>query len=150
MEFYFVIYLENTDFLCFFIFWVVFGLFLKFFFLLMMLFTSLLCNQSSRSASHLSCLRPLWGEERWVHGRFLGLQRTPWVTGASSLPWPIVTSHLPHKLLLICCFPSVFIIKDLLTNKQLGQERNKCSKDFLFPEHSLVKEEQPVNYQYQK
>ena len=26
----------------------------------------------------------------------------------------------------------VFIIKDLLTNKQLGQERNKCSKDFLF------------------
>ena len=59
-----------------------------------------------------------------------GLQRTPRVTGASSLPWPAVTSHLLHKPLLVCCFPSVFIIKDLLTNKQLGQERHKCSVFF--------------------
>lgn len=124
----------------------VFGLLLKFFFFLIILFTSLLCSQSSRSASHFSCLRPL-GEEIWTHhtvDSWRPHRLSYWLTGPSGLPLVAISHPLSkfHTCLLLSFY--IYYQNYCFKNKRLQQEKNKCSKDFISHEHLYWKAEKPV------
>lgn len=129
----------------------VFGLLLKFFFFLIILFTSLLCSQSSRSASHFSCLRPLGGEEIWTHHTIDS--RRPhrlsyWLTGPAGLPLVAISHPLSkfHTCLLLSFY--IYYQNYCFKNKRLRQEKNKCSKDFISHEHLYWKAEKPVTINF--